>query len=378
MQSSLGQPTAVLLDSFSFVQYTGGVMVFEAQLGNGKHRPLHFILDTGSGGASIDSATAVELNLNLVPTDTVVNGIAGGNKVSYVFNQKFTVGKLATDSVHFYVNDYSIISSVYGDKIDGIIGYNFLSRYIFLLNFDSNKVFIYKNGKYTYPSMGTLIKPQFSKLIKQPLVIKEKENHLGNYFFDTGAGLNLLLTENYVSYHKILLSKRKPLVTQIQGLGGKKRMRLTVIKRVKIGPYVFRQVPTNLYEDDNNIFNYPNVVGLVGNDILRRFNITLNYTAKEIHLKPNSNYYDEFDYAYTGLSLYSYDGKIIIDDIIEKSPAEQALLKNGDELIAVGTNFSSNIIAYEKLLQKAKEKIKVIVSRNGKIIILEIQPKFVR
>lgn len=369
---------AVLLDSFSFVQYAGGVIVFEAKVGGELKRPLRFILDTGSGGASIDSATAAELGLLVVPTDTIVNGIAGARKVSYVFNQTLTVGRLNTANIHFYVNDYSIISSVFGDKIDGIIGYSFLSRYIFEINFDNNSILVYSNGAYTYPIVGTLLVPQQDKLLTLSLEVKEKTKHKANYYFDTGAGLNLLLTEDYITDNNILLSKRKPLITQHQGLGGKKRMRLTVIRKLKVGPYSFSHVPTNLYVDESKIFYNANVMGLLGNDIIRRFNTTLNYAANQIHLKPNNNYKDEFDYAYTGLSMYSYDNKIMIDDIIEKSPADKALLQNGDELIGVGTNFTGNITQYEKLLQKAKEKIKLIIKRNEQLMIIELKPLTIR
>jgi hypothetical protein len=340
--------------------------------------PLNFILDTGSGGVSLDSATAVELQLPLRPTDTVVMGIAGAHKVSYAFNQKFTVGNLVTDSLNFYVNDYSILSSVYGEKIDGIIGYGFLSKYIFNINFDSSKIFVYSKGKFKYEYGGTLMKPAFSKLVYYPLDIKDKTKNTSNFYFDTGAGLNLLLTEDYIKDNNILLNRRKPLVTQVQGFGGKRSMRLTVIRKLKFGPYVFRQVPTNIYDDEDKVINYPNVVGLLGNDIMRRFNITLNYAAQEIYFKPNASFFDEFDYAYTGVSLYSYGDKIIADDIVKNSPASDAGLQNGDEVIAVDKNFSRDIKIYDKLLQKVKEYIKIIIKRGEKIQILEIRPLSIR
>ncbi len=368
---------AKYVDSIPFVQFTGGVIVFEASIGNSKI-PLHFILDTGSGGVSLDSATAVELNLTLVPTDTVVSGIAGAHKVSYAFNQKLVTGNIVTDSLNFYVNDYSILSSVYGEKIDGIIGFGFLHKYIFNINFDSSKIFVYSKGKFRYEDGGTLFKPTFSKLVYYPLSVKDETKLVSNFYFDTGAGLNLLVTEDFVKDNNFLLGRRKPLITQVQGLGGKRQMRLTVIKRLKFGPYTFRQVPTNIYDDEDKVINYPNVVGLLGNDIMRRFNITLNYAAQEIHFKPNSNYFDEFDYAYTGLTLYSFEGKIIVDDIVKDSPASKAGLQNGDELICVNTNFSGNIKAYDKLLQKVRESIKMIIKRQEKIQIFEIRPLSIR
>jgi Aspartyl protease/PDZ domain len=366
-----------LLETIVFKQFSGGVIIIEAKIDTNSTR-LNFLLDTGSGGISLDSTTCVDLNIRLTPTDTIVNGIAGFRKVPYAFNQKLTVGNLLTDSLNFYVNDYSLLSSTYGEKIDGIIGYSFLSRYILEINFDSSTIKIFSKGKFEYENGGTLLHPTFSRLVSYTFNLKDKEKLDGDLFLDTGAGLNLLLSEDFIRDNKFMLARRKPLITQVQGLGGKRRMRLSVIKRLKFGPYVFRQVPVNLYDDEDKIFPYPSIVGLLGNDIMRRFNMVLNYGAQEIHIKPNTNFVDHFDYAYTGMSLYNFDNKIYIDDIIKDSPAEKAGLKNGDELISVDTNFSGSIIAYEKLLQREREEIKLIISRKEKLQIIQLRPLSIR
>ena len=124
-------------------------MVIQAKIDNSPEL-LNFILDTGSSGISLDSTTCSNLNIYLQNTDTVVTGIGGAKKVSFAFNRKLIVGNLATDSLNFYVNDYSLLSSVYGEKIDGIVGYSFLSRYIFDVNVDSATIKIYSNGNFKY------------------------------------------------------------------------------------------------------------------------------------------------------------------------------------------------------------------------------------
>ena len=340
--------------------------------------PLNFILDTGSGGISLDSTTCSILNVFLKPSDTTVSGIGGAKKVSFAFNQKLKTGNLITDSLNFYVNDYSLLGSVYGERIDGIIGYGFLSRYILDIDFDSAQIKIYSPGVFKYKRNGVFLKPGFSKLMALPLTIKDKDKIVTNFFLDTGAGLSLLITEQFLKDHNILLSRRRPVSTQVQGLGGKKIMRLTVVKSLKFGPYVFKNVPTNLYNDEDNVTSYPYTAGLLGNDIMRRFNMVLNYPKKEMHIIPNNNFSDRFDYAYTGLSLYNFDGKIYADDIIEKSPADKAGLKNGDEVISVGSNISGNIQEYENILQKVRERTLLIIKRDNKPYLISIFPVSIR
>ena len=107
-------------------------------------------MDTGSGGISLDSTTCDDLGIVLKKSDTMVFGIAGSRKVSFAFNRKLITGNLTTDSLNFYVNDYSLLGSVYGERIDGIIGYSFLSRYILDINFDSAQIKIYTPGNFKY------------------------------------------------------------------------------------------------------------------------------------------------------------------------------------------------------------------------------------
>ena len=368
---------AKLLQSISFKTYTGGVIVIQAKIDT-ISQPLNFIFDTGSSGISLDSATCKEFKIPTSNTDTSVSGIAGTRKVAYVFNKKFIVGGLVTDSLNFFVNDYTILGSVYGEKIDGIVGYSFISKYIFKIDFDSLKIDIFSPGKIKYELGSTTLKPSIARLVTTTLEIKDKINLEENLYFDTGAGLSLLLTESFVKQNKFLLNRRKPLITQMQGLGGKKSMGLTVIKRVKVGPYVFRNVPTSLYlENETNLFD-KQTVGLVGNEILRRFNMVINYGVGEINIRPNNNYTDLFDYAYTGLTLYLSDSKIYIDDIIANSPAEKCGLKNGDIVIGIGSSFTGDIQTYEKLLQRANESIKVFVSRGDKIFFVTLVPLSIR
>ena len=371
------QPIAKLLQTIPFKTFTGGVIVIEAKLVP-HDVPLNFILDTGSGGISLDSTTCSILNVFVKRTDTMVNGIGGAKKVSFAFNQKLKTGYLIADSLNFYVNDYSLLGSVYGERIDGIIGYSFLSRYILDIDFDSAQIKIFSPGVFKYKKNGTILKPGFSKLIALPLTIKDKEKVSPNFFLDTGAGLSLLITEKFLKDHNILLPRRRPVPTQVQGFGGKLTMRLTVVKSLKFGPYVFRNVPANLFNDESNVTSYPYTAGLLGNDIMRRFNMVLNYPKRELHIIPNNNFSDRFDYAYTGLSLYNFGGKIFIDDIVEKSPADKAGFKNGDEVVSVGTSISGNIQEYETILQKVNEKVLLVIKRDEKPYLISLYPISIR
>lgn len=376
-QEILPQKAAKFITRFPFKQFSGGVIVLNAQFDNIPDT-LNFILDTGSGGISLDSSTCAEFNIPLTPSDTTITGIGGIRKVSFAFDKSLFLPGLKIDHLNFHVNNYEVLSSVYGEKVDGIIGYSFFSRYIVKINFDSSMIEIFSPGKTDYPVEGIILHPAFTNLPIQWLNIKDKEKLGFNFYLDTGAGLCLLMSEKFASDSNILLKRRKPVITQAEGMGGKLQMRLTVIKEVKIGPYKFRAVPTYLYKDNYNVTSYPYTGGLLGNDLLRRFNMVFNYPNREIHLLPNSHFHEDFDYAYTGLGIYYVNGKIVVEDVIPGSPADKAHFKVNDEVLGVNNNFSLNIQVYKAILQKPFEEIKVLIKRDSVLKQLVIKTVSIR
>jgi hypothetical protein len=371
-QEIISPPSPVFLTRFPFKQYSGGVMVIRASYENIKDS-FNFILDTGSGGISLDSSTCSEFNLLSRQTDTTITGIGGKRKVSFIFKKTLHFPGLEVKDLNFHINDYTVLTSVYGEKIDGIIWYSFFSRYIVKINFDSLFIDVFSPGKMKYPSRGHLLRPAFTSLPIQYLQFKERKKFEHNFFFDTGAGLCLLLSDQYVQDSSVLLPKRKPLLTQAEGMAGRLQMRLTVIRELRIGPYRFFKVPTYLYKDDYNVTSYPFAAGLLGNELLRRFNMTINYGQREIHLSPNSHFNEIFDYTYTGLGFYYVDDKIIVEDVIPGSPADKAGFKVGDEIYSMGNNVSHSIQQYKNALLVPNQRIKIIVMRNKVLIELVLK-----
>ncbi|HRD59005.1 MAG TPA: aspartyl protease family protein [Ferruginibacter sp.] len=363
---------STFITRFSFRQFSGGVIVVKAAFENIKDS-LNFILDTGSGGISLDSATCEEFNIDSRLSDTTITGIGGKRKVSFSFNKTLHFPGFDLKKLNFHINNYEILTAVYGEKIDGIIGYSLFSRYIVKINFDSLYISIHHPGKIDYPRGGTLLKPQINAIPVYPLSFKDGKRMRSDFYFDTGAGLCLLLAEQYAQDSNFLMSKRKPVVTQTEGMVGMVQMKLTVVKEVKLGPHRFYNVPTYLYKDDYNVLRYPTVKGLFGNELLRRFNMIINYGQKEIHLLPNSHFGEPFDYSYTGLGFYVMDGNIQVEDVVKDSPADKAGFKVGDIIVCVGSNCSNKIQSYKNKLLVANQRIKVVVRRDNQLLELNIK-----
>jgi hypothetical protein len=373
-QEQFVDPPSKLISSFPFKLLTGGVILLKAKVNNYPDS-LNFVLDTGSGGISLDSNTVAEFKIPVVESGKTIKGIGGIRKVSFLYNAVLKLPGLEVDRLNFHVNDYSLLTSVYGIKIDGIIGYSFFSKFIVNINYDSLLIKVFSIGEYKYPSGGHILNPMFTALPIQTMRFTDKKKFYNRFYLDTGAGLNFLLSEQYVIDSNVLKKRRKqPLLTQAEGVGGRTNMRITIVDEVKLGPYRFRKVPTYLFKDENNITNYPYLGGLIGNDLLRRFNATFNYVKQEVHIIPNSHYRDDFDYAYHGLSLYYIDNQIVVDDVIPGSPADKAGFIKDDVILALNNDISNNIQVYKIMMQEIGVKMNFVILRNGKALQLSMKP----
>jgi hypothetical protein len=376
-QEEFVPPEATLITRFPFTQISGGIIIVKAQFDDFPDS-LNFVFDTGSGGISLDSATADYLKIKLQKSDKTIRGIAGVRQVDFANGHVLRFRGLQTPPMDFHINDYELLTSVYGIKIDGIIGYSFLRRYIVRLDYDTQYLEVYMPGVFKYPRGGFLLKPDFTTLPLQNATIHDERTVTTRFIFDTGAGLSMLLSEDFAEDSSVFRKKRKFYPTQVEGLGGKRRMVMGVAKDVKLGPYKFKNVPVHVFEDAFNVTSYPSQGGLIGNDILRRFNVILNYPERSIHLKPNTHFDEPFDYSYTGLGIYLIDGEIRVVDIMKNSPGEKAGFKPGDIIFSVESNFTKNIQAYKNLFQNSIGKVKVVIFREEKPLILTLDVKDIR
>ncbi len=365
-QEILSSPHSRTLTRVPLRLFSGGITLIRAALHEGGDS-LNFILDTGSSGISLDSTTCAEKGIPTTLTDTTLTGLAGSQKVRYAFQRELRLPGLTVPGLSFHIYDYSLLSAIYGERIDGVIGYSFFSRYIVRLDFEQQVMEVCSPGPFRYPAGGTLLHPSLNFIPVHPLTLSDQRRNRFPFYLDSGAGLCFLMSERYHTDSMVIPRKRTSFITQAEGVGGRKQMRLTVLRELRLGPYRFRQVPVYLFKDDNNVTAYPLTGGLIGSDLLRRFHLILNYPAREIHLRPNRFFAEPFDYGYTGLTLHWIAERILVEDIIPGSPAERAGFLTGDEIVGVNGDFSGQIQQYKDLLQDPARTNKVFIRRQGEL-----------
>lgn len=368
IKSSLAQeiyapPPSETLTTLPIYLVAESVVLVRGSL-EGHSDTLTFILDTGSSGISLDSLTADYLGLTPQESDINIRGIAGIRKALFLYNKSLKLGDEVIDSLNFHINDYSFMSYMYGVHIDGIIGYSLFSRYIVKLDYDSLRMEICSQGTIRYPRGGYLLNPHIRTLPVQEALVRDHRRVSSRFLFDIGAGLPLVLSEDFVQDSALIRKTRKRFPIEAQGVGGKIGMDMTLVRDFRLGPYRFRKVPAMVFEDHYNITSYPYMAGLIGNQILKRFNTIFNYAAGEIHIKPNSLYREPFVYSYSGMELYYINGLIVVGSVVEGSPADLAGIKENDIVITLNNDTSRDFATYKRILLWARKELTFIIQRE--------------
>ncbi len=183
-----------------------------------------------------------------------------------------------------------------------------------------------------------------------------------------------MLSTDFIHDSALLDKRRKLYIKEAEGLGGKIDMQMTVVREFKIGPYRFKNVPIYIFDDAYNITSYPYLGGIIGNDLLRRFNTILNYEHRDIYLVPNKHFNDPFDYSYSGIELYYINGQVLIGDVAAGSPAAKAGVQEGDAVVSINSVFGS-LDKLKSALQSTGERIRLILRRNGELVQYDFKVK---
>lgn len=135
--ASAGQPTAALIVPFDFSKSAIEIDVTV------KGKPLHMILDTGVDPSVIDLAEAEALGLAVDRSDSGEASGFGDSKGATVFPAKvegIAVAGHGFGAFEALATDMGGMSAGLGRKLDGVLGYSFLTDKIVLIDYPARRL----------------------------------------------------------------------------------------------------------------------------------------------------------------------------------------------------------------------------------------------
>ena len=311
-------------------------IVIQVRVNNSQ--PLKFFFDTGAGMSVVSAAQAANLHLpaagklNVTGTGgtvggTIATGLSLGVKGVTVLNQSVAV--LSLDDFPCEARD-----------IAGIIGYDFIKEFVVEIDYEAKVLRLVDPENFHYQGSGVLLPLTITRTPRVRAGIKPPGRAVieGSFEIDTGHEGTMVINSPFVNRHKLLESLGHGIPTTGRGIGGISRRTSARLENVQLGSYIVPSTVAGLSLATAGALSATDNDGVIGNEVLERFTVTLDYSSRRMWLEPNTHLTDAFSSDTSGLEIESRGDNcrvFKVTTIADESPAAEAGIQPGDELVAI-------------------------------------------
>ncbi len=304
---------------------------------NGKG-PFHFAFDTG-GANIIDPAVAKELGVASGGSIEVTGSGSGSAESSFAVIKTLQVGDArVTDQVFVVLPIAQGVGMSSGMRMDGLIGYEVLSRFVTTFDYGNKKLVFHMPGAYTSPSDATIV--PIALFGTQPQFACGIDDVPATCTLDTGASQSLSFYTPYIEAHPdVLPAKHSEEGVDGFGVGGPTIGRLGRLRTFTVGGLTLHDLVGDYPTQGAGGLALPFFGANVGGGVWKRFTMTLDYRGGTMTLTPNAAFAVRDHWERSGLYLINRGGITVID-VRPGTPAAKAGLKKGDVIVSL--NGASN------------------------------------
>ena len=234
-------------------------------------KPLRFTLDSGSGASYVDQKTAVGLGLKFSGTTTVRGAGEGTIPVKVIEDVSIELPGLVTRGHKIHAADLGDVH--WGGLLKGLLGYDFLERFVTIIDYPKAKMTIITPSAFKYDGPGVVLQLELQGRLP---FVKGTIEVAGNVVED----LFLVDSGSQDAVDHPLISKSRNTRSTHAGIGlGKSTMGIFgTIDRFQLGPFQM-----------TGLQGVASEVGLgsrlIGGQVLSRYKVIINYSRKELILE---------------------------------------------------------------------------------------------
>lgn len=349
--------------------------------GKVENNNANLLIDIGSDRFCIDSIFKNSINTkDFIYNKSNVSGIGSSTKKISEINDTFkvSIGEVNHTAVNVPVIDMKPIG---GDLIDGLVGTDFFKNKVVLINYSDEYICVYNNlqqvniKEYKKVKM-TIVNGYYC--IPLEICINDTTVIKGNFIIDTGMPMSTL-TSAVVKNNNLqnLIKHKVKYYTAYGGIGGESAGYDFIANTFKVSDYLMHNVIMSYSIDEAGLLSDDKYYGIIGNNILERFDVIFDFKNSNVYFKPNKNFnnafaHDKFGFLY--VDRFKTMKSWIVTGLFENSSAEKSGLKIDDRIISV------NNIPVEKINYKQQKScfmkinnLKLSVLRNEKIEQIEFK-----
>jgi len=334
-----------------------------------------WVLDCGASVTVIDSSYAVELGLEL---EGPIKGQGASGIVNFYF---VTLPSYTMRGIRFKeqkvvaMHMRNLFQRFLGLDVVGILGYDFLSRFITKIDYANEKLSFYHPEKFEYHGNGEVIESPLDNDHMFSLPITVDKTYSGKWRLDIGAS-GLDFHYPYARDHNLLGLEGIDAIAA--GAAGEYKVRFSQFKTIELDGFTIENPLIGVpHQEGKGSFAEKSLVGNVGNSFLRHFVLYLDYENQNVVVEKGDNYNHEFPRRKSGLQLwYNTDSDIEVFFVSPNTPADEADFKQGDIIKAINgidVDYFDGIISIRKLLsEKGGVTYTFDVLRNNELMEMQL------
>jgi hypothetical protein len=348
--------------------------------------PLETILDTGAGVFSIDADRAAALNLKLEKVNGSVGG-AGETRITPMMVRSATgrFGPLAVEKLPLAVYPLTFLRQTLDRPVVAVIGYDLLSRFVVDIDHPRSRVVIHDPKSFTYSGGGRILPLEIRNshlFVKAAVTIADGKTVSGDFMMDTGAsGAAVLFFTPSVAKYGVATALPKVIEQRGQGVGGDTATLLGRARGLTIAGFTIERPTAGASQTKAGSLAQSWPIGLIGNQVWRRFRLILDVPHKRAILEPGPDVNEPFVADMSGLGLIVSDGeprRIIVRTVSDGTPAAAAGIAGGDEIVTIDGRPATELRLQDirELLKRAGTKVDLGVKHGEttRTVTLALEP----
>jgi Aspartyl protease/PDZ domain len=355
-------------------EFVDNVIILRVSVNNSE--PLKFIFDTGAGMSVLDSRKAKALHLNKA-ANLDANGVGGTVQGSLATGVSLSVSgvtvrnqKVAAIPLDFPCEAADIV---------GIIGYDFINEFVVEIDYEAKTLGLFDPARYSYRGRGDVVPLTMdgnTPHVRARLGVPGGRSIEGWLEVDTGSDGTLTLNSPYVKKHGLLETFKKRIDSTHRGVGGESESVDVRMGDLELGRFTIPTPLVSLSLDREGSMASADDAGPLGGEILRRFRIVIDYSRRRMTLEPNAHLSDPIETGMSGINFDNEDCRPYkVKKVDEKSPAAEAGIRAGDEVVAIDGRSFKEIPSFEmeKLLSRNGAEYELTINRAGKTQTVKIK-----
>jgi len=275
--------------------------------------PLWFVLDTGAPANMIDTKHARALGLKLMPGGRGAG--SGESEVDASFAQDISLalpgvtvthqklGVITMDNLEECSNEIDVdlqgnISRrrqpLTGDQrqpFDGVLGEEFLRLFVVEIDYAAQLINLYDPRGYNYSGRGEAIPLEVRRqyvFIRAPVKSSKSNTVAALFLIDTGFMGALILNRPFTEKRGLLPPDEQTTPFELCGIGGGSKARIGTLESLRLGSTDVKAPVTIFSQAADGTLSRGDFDGMIGNAILRRFNVVFDYSSSRMFLESST------------------------------------------------------------------------------------------